>query len=732
MRVYSRRAFFIALSTFVLFGFIGTVVLIGCKLKLQNKIISRNALSSLKSSDIEAETYEKTSALLDTSERYRYRISSSASLSDLVIDKEELLSTSSSSNWQAGYDQVITDIYDNTWNFYGWWKTQPWNGGSPKLPMKNYTAEMKLYTETVHTGDDTVKGRIFITLFNNLDLQFQLNVKEAGRNCTGQEKKIENGCIVAIHKGTSCGTPSLIGPQFYDSTKFGWTNSNPFKMAKYTSDSLGLSSSIVSLYNGGNGYGVDGNENHAIVLYNSEGEKVLCGIMVSEHDATTFTPTQSTVTPVAAPFFPPQSSISKDTTPKLKPTVTPTVLLTTWQPSTLEHIIAPPTLKPVVDIGQLMITKPISTSTPVAFPLEIISEQPTVHTIIPSAIIKTQPVAIRASPDIVKAKPMVTAEPTVLNKVYPTVLSASPQVLVKAQPSVGSENSVPSAQQFVPDPTQNQMIFPNSTLPPSPFSANDLQPILPPIPPSAINFPFSNLLSILLPTVSPSFYFSTSPSPSLSPAPAIHPSKRPSKQMSMHPSNSPSRKPSKKLSVTPLEKSPTALSLIAPVSLSMPSGQPVVGIAAPTNLVPTAAKPYSESLILIPTKTLQTSAQPGPSIMLGKIILPSKKPSRKPVIKSPSKRSDTPLISVSRPTLAPNILFSLSPKNLELTPTKTGPILTIDTQAPSSGLHAPIIVSPLFSPSLSQNLTRPSQSPPSLVAKGTKKVIMNNYYYYYY
>jgi hypothetical protein len=62
MRVFSRSAFFIALSTFVLFGFIGTVVLIGCKLKLENKIISRNALSSLKSSDIEAETYEKTSA----------------------------------------------------------------------------------------------------------------------------------------------------------------------------------------------------------------------------------------------------------------------------------------------------------------------------------------------------------------------------------------------------------------------------------------------------------------------------------------------------------------------------------------------------------------------------------------------------------------------------------------------------------------------------------------------
>ena len=67
---------------------------------------------------------------------------------------QDVTTSSSSSNWRNGYDQVIKSSYGNSWSFYGWLKFQPWNGGS-RSPIVKYTICMSLYPGVLSRSADT-------------------------------------------------------------------------------------------------------------------------------------------------------------------------------------------------------------------------------------------------------------------------------------------------------------------------------------------------------------------------------------------------------------------------------------------------------------------------------------------------------------------------------------------------------------------------------------------------
>lgn len=369
--------------------------------------------------------------------------------------------TSSANRWQDSYDRVINNSFESTWDFYGWWRIQPWNGGSRK-PIQNYTAQLNLYG-TVSEANRT-NNVVFITLFDNLDLQFQLKVPNAGIDCTGQSSTNPDACIVAIHSGNSCDTASDIGRMFYDSSKIEWTNGNPFVKALYVSDSAGVSNSVVNLFNGGNGYGKEDNNQRPVVLYDSQGNVVLCGIMEEGENINTFAPT---ISPTARK------------TPKPAATRAPSALPTTAKPTTSKPIssapvTASPTTRQPVETrapsassttAKPTTTKPISSAPVTASPT---TRQP-VETRAPSAV----PTTIRPTtmmPMIVTPVPT-TASPSTLAPMFVPTLEPVPTTLGPTS----TFGQTPVSQSLLPTPSSQK----TPTTPSAPAAPSLIGPIAP-------------------------------------------------------------------------------------------------------------------------------------------------------------------------------------------------------------------------------------------------------------
>jgi len=232
-----------------------------------------------------------------------------------------------------------------------------------------------------------IKDTVLITLFDNGDLQFQLKVFNAGKDCTGiQTSYISNACIVTINEGDSCDTVTNIGPPLFDSSKITWTNGDPFVLAKYVSNSEGVSNSIINMFNGGNGYSVE-NDQRAVVLYDSRGEGVLCGVMENDSNRgpDDLLPIKRSTRPSPPPAasMPSSSESNYTRTPSVTfpsetsvPVTTPPISGGTQMPTGTRPILVPQTtLAP----QQIIVSSPppmTLTSPPLNQPLIITTLQP--------------------------------------------------------------------------------------------------------------------------------------------------------------------------------------------------------------------------------------------------------------------------------------------------------------------------------------------------------------------
>jgi len=441
---------------------------------------SRSILGSRSRHFIERKTQVDLEGLLSETERYRSR--------------ERKDYGSYSGNWRAGYDRVVNDFYGSTWNFFGWWRVQSWNGGSIS-PIANYTTEMMHYPGiAVSSSSASIKSKVYTTLFDNRDLQFQLKVLNAGKDCTGQQNTNTNGCVVAIHEGASCDTVQTIGPPFFDPSNIEWTNGDPFATAKYVSDSKGLSNSVVNMYNGGNGYGKVDNDQRVIVIYDFQGDGILCGVMEINNPLLT--------NPPMSPTYQPKTTA---------PTMTrPVTSAPTKQPRTPPLITGAPVVIPQP------VSQPPFSSSPITGTQKPATQEP-----IAPAVITPQPVLVSQPP--ISPRPVIVTNPPSAPMItpYPSI-APQPLPLVTPQPFA---------------PTRYPNVFPQPF--PSPIIVPTLYPILYPRP---LVVP---TIGPRVPTIGPS-----SPSPSPSPHPSRKPSKTPSqRRLPSAPSPSAPRKPSIELPV---------------------------------------------------------------------------------------------------------------------------------------------------------------------------------------
>lgn len=90
----------------------------------------------------------------------------------------------------------------------------------------------------------------------------------------GAELRCEN-CGIHIHTGTTCNDASLVGGHYWDASKTEdlWTAAGG---AVYNTNNFGDSKAAFNLTNG---YDIDDNVGHAVVIHASSGERIGCGLL---------------------------------------------------------------------------------------------------------------------------------------------------------------------------------------------------------------------------------------------------------------------------------------------------------------------------------------------------------------------------------------------------------------------------------------------------------------------
>ena len=98
-------------------------------------------------------------------------------------------------------------------------------------------------------------------------MTFKFDLKGVETNCVN--------CGIHIHTGTSCDTADVVGGHYWDSgkTEDQWVTAYG---AVYNSDASGKDKDAFDLTNG---YDIDGNDGHAVVIHAQDGSRVGCGVL---------------------------------------------------------------------------------------------------------------------------------------------------------------------------------------------------------------------------------------------------------------------------------------------------------------------------------------------------------------------------------------------------------------------------------------------------------------------
>lgn len=98
---------------------------------------------------------------------------------------------------------------------------------------------------------------------DTLTLKYQLS---------GMEKSATGG--VHVHVGTSCDNAETVGGHYWTPT----SEADTWNQVKWMSDTQGNAQGEFSLTTG---YDYQGNLNHALVIHNSEGKRIGCGVLTA-------------------------------------------------------------------------------------------------------------------------------------------------------------------------------------------------------------------------------------------------------------------------------------------------------------------------------------------------------------------------------------------------------------------------------------------------------------------
>jgi len=118
-----------------------------------------------------------------------------------------------------------------------------------------------------YTGNiDASQSKITVT-FEDEIMSLKYNLKGVEENCID--------CGIHIHAGTTCDDADLVEGHYWDAAKTEdlWTTAGG---AVYNSDAGGNTKDHFHLTNG---YDVDGNNGHAVVIHAQDGSRVACGVL---------------------------------------------------------------------------------------------------------------------------------------------------------------------------------------------------------------------------------------------------------------------------------------------------------------------------------------------------------------------------------------------------------------------------------------------------------------------
>lgn len=134
-----------------------------------------------------------------------------------------------------------------------------------KLTTHYLIAQMSPYPE--YAGDLMVSGSVYVAFHRDDTFIMSFDLK-------GLEADVENAGL-HIHTGTSCDEVSGVLGHYWDDEIVNdlWTAKGGLI---YSTEKKGKSKGSFHLYNG---YGIEENVNHAVVIHASDGSRISCGVL---------------------------------------------------------------------------------------------------------------------------------------------------------------------------------------------------------------------------------------------------------------------------------------------------------------------------------------------------------------------------------------------------------------------------------------------------------------------
>lgn len=136
---------------------------------------------------------------------------------------------------------------------------------------EEYLARMSVYLG--YTGEHDING--YVVAADEYDGANTLRITVL---LSGLEVSTSGG--VHIHEGTTCDDADEVGGHYYNSTHTNGTD--PWTTTDWVSDSLGNSSTSFVI---DSGYGLEDNLAHAIVIHDSTGSRISCGVLKSTDES---------------------------------------------------------------------------------------------------------------------------------------------------------------------------------------------------------------------------------------------------------------------------------------------------------------------------------------------------------------------------------------------------------------------------------------------------------------
>jgi Cu/Zn superoxide dismutase len=140
---------------------------------------------------------------------------------------------------------------------------------------RRLTATMGIYPNDATTN--SAPGGFIKMKFDANDGEIKMDMYLYGMtaNCS-TDNSANDGCGVHIHTGQVCDENDTIAGHFWTPT----SEPDPWQGARYNSDGSGRVRMRLTIP-GGNGFSVEDNEQHAVVVHDASGARIACGILYS-------------------------------------------------------------------------------------------------------------------------------------------------------------------------------------------------------------------------------------------------------------------------------------------------------------------------------------------------------------------------------------------------------------------------------------------------------------------